>query len=68
MASVNKTKSLFFYFSGLLKAFIRSPGRKLIVLAAITVGVGIVSALFHVAYDIEDKMARQLRNYGANVI
>lgn len=57
-----------FYFRGLLQAFLNKPGRKIIALAAIIVGVGIISALYLVAYDIEEQMAHQLRNYGANVI
>ncbi len=57
-----------FYYRGLLQAFLFNPGRKMIALLAIVVGVGIISALYLVAYDIEEQMAWQLRNYGANLI
>ncbi len=65
---VSKIKRTIFYFRGLFQAFLFNPGRKMIALLAIIVGVSIVSALYLVAYDIEEQMALQLRDYGANVI
>ncbi len=64
----SRFKKTFFYYRGLLQAFLFNPRRKLIALLAIIVGVGIISALYLVAYDIEEQMAYQLRNYGANLI
>lgn len=49
-------------------ALIRRKSRVAIAFAAITLGVAIVSGLANVYYDIGQKMTRELRTYGANLV
>jgi len=50
------------------ESFRRQKRRKLLAGAAITLGVGVASAMIAVATDIGDKINRELRSYGANLI
>lgn len=49
-------------------ALTRRKSRVAIAFAAITLGVAIVSGLANVYYDIGQKMTRELRTYGANLV
>ncbi|SJZ48987.1 putative ABC transport system permease protein [Selenihalanaerobacter shriftii] len=50
------------------KAFKERKSRIAIAFFAIVVGVGIITSLFSVYYDISIKMSKELRAYGANLI
>ena len=50
------------------ESFRRQKRRKLLAGAAITLGVGVATAMIAVATDIGDKIGRELRSYGANLI
>src|ERR1041384_3692401 len=50
------------------ESFRRQKRRKLLAGAAITLGVGVATAMIAVATDIGDKISRELRSYGANLI
>jgi len=50
------------------ESFRRQKRRKLLVGIAITLGVGVATAMIAVATDIGDKISRELRTYGANLI
>src|SRR5208337_2222294 len=50
------------------ESFRRQKRRKLLAGVAITLGVGVATAMIAVATDIGDKMSRELRTYGANLI
>jgi len=50
------------------ESFRRQKRRKLLAAIAITLGVGVATAMIAVATDIGDKMSRELRSYGANLI
>src|ERR1700720_4806976 len=50
------------------ESFRRQKRRKLLAGIAITLGVGVATAMIAVATDIGDKISRELRNYGANLI
>ncbi len=50
------------------ESFRRQKRRKLLAGAAITLGVGVATAMIAVATDIGDKISRELRTYGANLV
>jgi putative ABC transport system permease protein len=50
------------------ESFRRQKRRKLLAGMAITMGVGVATAMIAVATDIGDKISRELRTYGANLI
>ena len=50
------------------ESFRRQKRRKLLAGVAITLGVGVATAMISVATDIGDKISRELRTYGANLI
>jgi len=52
----------------LYESFRRQKRRKLLVGVAIMLGVGVATAMIAVATDIGDKISRELRTYGANLI
>jgi putative ABC transport system permease protein len=52
----------------LYESFRRQKRRKLLAGIAIMLGVGVATAMIAVATDIGDKISRELRNYGANLI
>jgi putative ABC transport system permease protein len=50
------------------ESFRRQKRRKLLAGIAVTLGVGVATAMIAVATDIGDKISRELRTYGANLI
>jgi len=50
------------------ESFRRQKRRKLLAGVAITLGVGVATAMIAVATDIGDKISRELRTYGANLV
>jgi putative ABC transport system permease protein len=52
----------------LYESFRRQKRRKLLAGIAIMLGVGVATAMIAVATDIGDKISRELRTYGANLI
>src|SRR5580692_2863234 len=50
------------------ESFRRQKRRKLLAGIAITLGVGVATAMLAVATDIGNKISRELRTYGANLI
>jgi putative ABC transport system permease protein len=50
------------------ESFRRQKRRKLLAGIAITLGVGVATAMLAVATDIGDKISRELRTYGANLV
>ena len=52
----------------LYESFRRQKRRKFLAGVAITLGVGVATAMIAVATDIGDKISRELRTYGANLI
>jgi putative ABC transport system permease protein len=50
------------------ESFRRQKRRKVLAGIAITLGVGVATAMIAVATDIGDKISRELRTYGANLI
>jgi putative ABC transport system permease protein len=52
----------------LYESFRRQKRRKLLAGVAIMLGVGMATAMIAVATDIGDKISRELRSYGANLI
>ncbi len=49
-------------------SFLRQRRRKLLALAALALGIGVTTATLSVAVDIGDKLARELRSFGANIV
>src|ERR1700681_1462363 len=52
----------------LYESFRRQKRRKLLAGVAIALGVGMATAMIAVATDIGDKISRELRTYGANLM
>jgi putative ABC transport system permease protein len=52
----------------LYESFRRQRRRKLLAAIAITLGVSVATAMIAVATDIGDKINRELRSYGANIV
>ncbi|MBV8205743.1 MAG: ABC transporter permease [Acidobacteria bacterium] len=52
----------------LLHSFVRQRRRKLLACIAITLGVGVATAMLAVATDVGDKMNHELRSFGANIL
>jgi putative ABC transport system permease protein len=52
----------------LYESFRRQKRRKLLAAIAITLGVAVATAMIAVATDIGDKISRELRSYGANLL
>ena len=50
------------------ESFRRQKRRKLLAGIAVTLGVGVATAMIAVATDIGDKINRELRSYGANLV
>jgi len=50
------------------ESFRRQKRRKLLAGAAIALGVGVATSMLAVATDIGDKISRELRGYGANLV
>jgi len=50
------------------ESFRRQKRRKLLAGVAITLGVGVATAMIAVATDIGDKISRELRTFGANLV
>jgi putative ABC transport system permease protein len=50
------------------ESFRRQKRRKLLAAVAITLGVGVATAMIAVATDVGDKINRELRSYGANLV
>jgi putative ABC transport system permease protein len=50
------------------ESFRRQKRRKLLAGTAITLGVGVATAMIAVATDIGDKVSRELRTFGANLV
>ncbi len=56
------------FFRMLYQSFCRQRRRKLLAGIAITLGVSVATAMIAVATDIGDKINRELRTYGANLV
>src|SRR5215467_9841386 len=52
----------------LYESFRRQKRRKLLAAVAITLGVAVATAMIAVATDIGDKINKELRTYGANLL
>jgi putative ABC transport system permease protein len=52
----------------LLQSFVRQRRRKLLAWLAITLGIGVATAMLAIATDVGDKMNRELRKTGANIL
>jgi putative ABC transport system permease protein len=56
------------FFRLLYESFRRQKRRKLLAGIAIMLGVGVATAMIAIATDIGDRISRELRSYGANLI
>lgn len=52
----------------LVQSFTRQRRRKLLAWLAITLGIGVATAMLAIATDVGDKMNRELRTFGANIL
>ncbi len=56
------------FFRILLRSLTRRASKVVIALVALSVGVTAAATLLNLTYDVESKMKRELRTYGANLI
>lgn len=56
------------FFRLLLRSLTRRASKVVIALVALSVGVTAAATLLNLTYDVESKMKRELRTYGANLI
>lgn len=52
----------------LYQSFRRQQRRKLLAAIAVTIGVAVATAMIAIAVDVGDKINRELRSYGANLV
>jgi len=52
----------------LYQSFHRQQRRKLLAALAVTIGVAVATAMIAIAVDVGDKINRELRSYGANIV
>jgi putative ABC transport system permease protein len=52
----------------LFQSFRRQQRRKLLAGIAVTLGVAVTTAMIAIAVDVGDKINRELRSYGANIV
>lgn len=50
------------------ESFIRNPRRKLLTAAALVVGMAVATSTLTVALDVGDRLAREFRSFGANLL
>ncbi|GAC1647581.1 MAG: ABC transporter permease [Acidobacteriaceae bacterium] len=56
------------FWTLLLQSFLRQRRRKLLAGLAITLGIAVSTGMLAVGTDVGDKMSRELRAYGANIL
>lgn len=52
----------------LKESFIRQTGIKVLAVVALALGASVAAALLNLSLDVGDKMARELKQYGANIV
>src|SRR5437868_11822571 len=52
----------------LFQSFRRQKRSKLLAAAAVTLGVSVATAMITIATDVGDKINRELRSFGANIV
>src|SRR6201984_2917901 len=50
------------------ESFVRDPRRKILTAAALVVGMAVATATLTVALDVGDRLAREFRSLGANLL
>ena len=50
------------------ESFVRNPRRKVLTAAALVVGMAVATATLTIALDVGDRLAREFRNLGANLV
>jgi len=50
------------------ESFVRNPRRKILTAAALVVGMAVATATLTVALDVGDRLAREFRSLGANLL
>jgi putative ABC transport system permease protein len=50
------------------RALLKRKSRVIIALASLVIGTGVISGMLSVYYDINNKMSKELRSYGANFV
>lgn len=64
----NKSRKRHMFFRMTLGALTRRRSRFLIALTSVIIGAAVVSGISSVYFDITNKMSRELRSYGANLV
>ena len=50
------------------ESFVRNPRRKILTAAALVVGMAVATSTLTVALDVGDRLAREFRSFGANLL
>ncbi len=56
------------FFRILRESFARSRRRKLLAMLAVALGTAVATAMLAVSLDVGDRMGRELRSFGANIV
>lgn len=56
------------YIRMIARALLKRKSRVIIALASLVIGTGVISGMLSVYYDINNKMSKELRSYGANFV
>lgn len=56
------------YMRMIMRALLKRRSRVVIALASLVIGTGVISGMLSVYYDINIKMSKELRSYGANFV
>lgn len=56
------------YIRMIARALLKRKSRVMIALASLIIGTGVISGVLSVYYDINNKMSKELRSYGANFV
>src|SRR6202140_301102 len=64
---LNRLKA-FMFFRIITDSFARHPRRKLLTMAALALGTAIATATLTAALDVGDRLAREFRSLGANLL
>src|SRR5271165_5397485 len=67
-ASPSSPRNEFMIFRFVRESILRAPQRKALIIAAIAMGSAVATAMLGVMLDIGDKINRELRSEGANIV
>lgn len=56
------------FFNMLVKSFTRNIRQKILAVMAVSIGISVAAAMLNIWLDIGDKMGREMKSYGSNIL